>query len=342
MTEAKHTLDKSAMVRVGRQLQEARLGMGYSTGGIAPSLMAARTQIEDLEAGRMGTFYSAHYYLSLFQRYASFLKFSPEAVAAMVRELKGEPAPAPAPAMVAQDTPEPAMVAQDTPEPAIALEHSAALEPSAPLPTPAQHAPDPPISRPQPPSSSGLGDRLLALLALLAVGAVAWVLLSEQQPAQKASAPSATAASTGAPAPVPAPASASAPVPAPAPAPAVTSQDSSPPPANSPAVEAKPAPKPAPSPKPETAAGPDTDALVLRFPEKSWIWVRRADDTVSEVAVAQGSTLRFPEMPIYMVLPRPAEIQVTVRGRKATLSRNDAERDMGRFTRTMLEEAAAR
>jgi len=128
----------------------------------------------------------------------------------------------------------------------------------------------------------------------------------------------------------------------------VTSQDSSPPPANSPAVEAKPAPSPKPEtaskpgPQPETAAGPDTDALVLRFPEKSWIWVRRADDTVSEVAVAQGSTLRFPEMPIYMVLPRPAEIQVTVRGRKATLSRNDAERDMGRFTRTMLEEAAAR
>jgi hypothetical protein len=89
-------------------------------------------------------------------------------------------------------------------------------------------------------------------------------------------------------------------------------------------------------------AVPDTDALVLRFPEKSWIWVRRADDSVSEVVIAAGSTLRFPEMPIYMVLPRPAEIQVTVRGRTARLARNDNERDMGRFTRTMLEEAAAR
>jgi hypothetical protein len=80
----------------------------------------------------------------------------------------------------------------------------------------------------------------------------------------------------------------------------------------------------------------------LQFPEKSWIWVRRADDTVSEVGIAAGTTLRFEEMPIYIVLPRPGEIQVTVRGRKAGLQRNDAERDMGRFTRTMLEQATTR
>ena len=87
---------------------------------------------------------------------------------------------------------------------------------------------------------------------------------------------------------------------------------------------------------------PGTAALVLQFPEKSWIWVRRADDTVSEVGIAAGTTLRFEEMPIYIVLPRPGEIQVTVRGRKAGLQRNDAERDMGRFTRTMLEQATTR
>lgn len=106
------------------------------------------------------------------------------------------------------------------------------------------------------------------------------------------------------------------------------------------------APEPTPPSRPAPASTPaesnGTAALVLRFPEKSWIWVRRADDTVSEVGVAAGTTLRFDEMPIYVVLPRPGEIQVTVRGRKAALARNDTERDMGRFTRTMLEQATDR
>jgi outer membrane biosynthesis protein TonB len=321
MTDAKDTLDESAMVRLGRRLQEARMAMGYSTGGLAPSLMAARTQLEDIEAGRMGTFYSAHYFLSLFRRYAGFLKFSPQTVEDMVRELKGEEAQAPEaePASEAEPVPEPA------PEP----------EP-APDPDPAPEPPPPPKAPPKaPPGSSGLGDRLLALLALLAVAAVAWVLISEQgtSPTPVSVSPSPTSAATAADSPAPA-------------AVAAAPEPSAPPAAPTPTAAPLSAPEPTPPTTPAPASTPaesnGTAALVLKFPEKSWIWVRRADDTVSEVGVAAGTTLRFDEMPIYVVLPRPGEIQVTVRGRKAALARNDTERDMGRFTRTMLEQATAR
>lgn len=323
MTEGKHTLDDAAMSRLGRRLQEARLAMGYSTGGLAPSLMAARTQLEDIESGRSSTFYSPHYYLSLFQRYAAFLGFPPEAIAAMVDELKGLPPPAAQPPEPPVEQPleppaappsEPILTEELPPE---------ELSAEAPAPTPLVQTPESRATRP-PPASTGLGDRLLVLLALLAVAAVAWVLLSEQgarvAPAstvQGPAAPPEPIAPPSAP-----PATPSTPLPAPA-------ADTPPPPPSPASAVAGP-------------STPDTAALVLRFPEKSWIWVRRADDSVSEVVIAPGSTLRFEEMPIYMVLPRPAEIQVTVRGRKTTLSRNDTERDMGRFTRSMLEQAAAR
>ncbi len=327
MTDAKDTLDESAMVRLGRRLQEARMAMGYSTGGLAPSLMAARTQLEDIEAGRMGTFYSAHYFLALFQRYAAFLQFSPEAIAHMVRELKGEEAQVPEaePAPEAEPVPEPA------PEPAPELQPDPAPEPPS-VPEAAFKAPPK-----APPGSSGLGDRLLALLALLAVAAVAWVLISEQ-----GASPTPVSVSP-APAPAPAPPAPAAPAPA-APEPSAPSAAPTPAPTPTPAplMVAEPTPPSKPSPASTPAESNGTAALVLRFPEKSWIWVRRADDTVSEVGVAAGTTLRFDEMPIYVVLPRPGEIQVTVRGRKAALARNDTERDMGRFTRTMLEQATAR
>ncbi|MGA1694402.1 MAG: helix-turn-helix domain-containing protein [Burkholderiaceae bacterium] len=331
MTDAKDTLDEAAMVRLGRRLQEARLAMGYSTGGLAPSLMAARTQLEDIEAGRMGTFYSDHYYLSLYRRYAAFLKFSPEVIEDMVRELRGEalpPAPEDKPADDSQDDPqdEPADEPADDPEPPVV---PVVTEPTVPPQTEPLSQPSAPK---RPPSSSGLGDRLLALLALIAVAAVAWVLISEQG-SGSASSPVTAPLVESAPAPANAP--------APAPTPAMTPAVETPPvasPASPPASENTPAPSAAAS----STQNPGTDALVLQFPEKSWIWVRRADDTVSEVGVPAGTSLRFEEMPIYIVLPRPGEIQVTVRGRKVALQRNDAERDMGRFTRTMLEQATTR
>ena len=325
MTDAKDTLDESAMVRLGRRLQEARMAMGYSTGGLAPSLMAARTQLEDIEAGRMGTFYSAHYFLALFQRYAAFLQFSPEAIANMVRELKGEEAQAPEaePASEAEPLPEPAPVPELQPDPA--------PEPPS-VPEASFNAPPK-----APPGSSGLGDRLLALLALLAVAAVAWVLISEQgaSPTPVSVSPSPMSAATAADSPAPAAVAA-------APQPTAPPAVPTPTPTTAPLSAPEPTPPSTPAPASTPAESNGTAALVLRFPEKSWIWVRRADDSVSEVGIAAGSTLRFDEMPIYVVLPRPGEIQVTVRGRKAALARNDTERDMGRFTRTMLEQATAR
>jgi len=72
---------------------------------------------------------------------------------------------------------------------------------------------------------------------------------------------------------------------------------------------------------------------------RSWIWVRQADDSIREFAVAAGERVVFEQMPIYIVLARPEQAEVKISGRPVRLGRNDAERDLGRFGRSQLIEA---
>ena len=72
---------------------------------------------------------------------------------------------------------------------------------------------------------------------------------------------------------------------------------------------------------------------------RSWIWVRQADDSIREFAVAAGERVVFEQMPIYIVLARPEQAEVKISGRPVRLGRNDAERDLGRFGRSQLIDA---
>jgi cytoskeletal protein RodZ len=139
------------------------------------------------------------------------------------------------------------------------------------------------------------------------------------------------------------------------PSPAVASAPSAPasavpaaPPTNTgtpamPAVTASSAAKgPAGSNSPEAAAvGGVSGAPAMEIVPtgRSWIWVRQADDSIREFAVAAGERVVFEQMPIYIVLARPEQAEVKISGRPVRLGRNDAERDLGRFGRSQLIEA---
>jgi cytoskeletal protein RodZ len=88
------------------------------------------------------------------------------------------------------------------------------------------------------------------------------------------------------------------------------------------------------------ASGPSgLPAMEIVPTGRSWIWVRQADDSIREFAVAAGERVVFEQMPIYIVLARPEQAEVKISGRPVRLGRNDAERDLGRFGRSQLIEA---
>ena len=149
-----------------------------------------------------------------------------------------------------------------------------------------------------------------------------------------------------------APAAASAPSAAPAAAPAKPPVAAPTTPAATPSTPATPAPSaataassatpPASTPASVTAAAsgtPGVPAMEIVPTGRSWIWVRQADESVREFAVAAGDRVVFEQMPIYIVLARPEQAEVKISGRPVRLGRNDAERDLGRFGRSQLIEA---
>ena len=77
-------------------------------------------------------------------------------------------------------------------------------------------------------------------------------------------------------------------------------------------------------------------ALVIRFNVKGWIWVRDFDETVKEFVVQSGQTVRFNDLPIFIVVPFPDQLTVTVNNRPVTLRRNDDEKNHARYSRSML------
>ena len=130
----------------------------------------------------------------------------------------------------------------------------------------------------------------------------------------------------------PGPSSAPTQAPAPPPAPAA-------PPAPSPATPSAPPVAPPAAPATQGAA-PKGPELELTFRTKGWVWVRESNDQVREFVVQEGGTVRFQEVPIFIVLPAPDQIDAKVLGRPVSLKRTEDEKNHGRFTRTMLRQAA--
>lgn len=270
------------------------------------------------------------------------LKASPQA-AGRPEDLSPEPAPAPAP--MQEDRPAPRLIAS---------------KPSSRL-APEQR-------------SKGFGWGSLVVFMSLALLA-AWLVtdqgedrktpLPNEAPraapveAEPPPAPEPPPVPPSAPAPSPAPAPPAVRAPAPSPAnPAGSSAPSSAPAAPSVVAPPRPAPSPAPPAAAPPAAAPPADAkppssalpaatavssgapAIEIVPEgPSWIWVRQADESVREFAVAARERVVFEQMPIYLVLARPEQAAVKISGRPVRLGRNDSERDLGRFGRSQLLEA---
>ena len=77
-------------------------------------------------------------------------------------------------------------------------------------------------------------------------------------------------------------------------------------------------------------------AMAIRFNVKGWVWVREFDDNVREFVVQPGQTVRFSELPIFVVVPSPDQHTVTVNNQSVTLRRNDDEKNHARYSRSML------
>jgi hypothetical protein len=80
----------------------------------------------------------------------------------------------------------------------------------------------------------------------------------------------------------------------------------------------------------------NASAMAIRFNVKGWIWVRDSDESVKEFVVQSGQTVRFNDLPIFIVVPFPDQLTVTVNNKPVTLRRNDDEKNHGRYSRSML------
>jgi hypothetical protein len=80
----------------------------------------------------------------------------------------------------------------------------------------------------------------------------------------------------------------------------------------------------------------NASAMAIRFNVKGWIWVRDFDESVKEFVVQSGQTVRFNNLPIFIVVPFPDQLTVTVNNKLVTLRRNDDEKNHARYSRSML------
>lgn len=77
-------------------------------------------------------------------------------------------------------------------------------------------------------------------------------------------------------------------------------------------------------------------AMSIRFNVKGWVWVREFDDNVREFVVQSGQTVRFNDLPVFLVVPFPDQLTVRVENQPVTLRRNDDEKNHARYSRSML------
>ncbi len=372
MSGSERQFDESLVRLQAQRLQDARLAIGLTIHDFVQPLSTSRSQLDAIERANLDAFYAPYYYERLFRRYAETLSFSSQAIDEMVTAFSPQPPSVDVPGSAlpsAQPTPttQGSIAASpdgvDVVEPTLKASPQAAGRPEdlSPEPAPAPMQEDRPAPRliaSKPSSrlapeqrSKGFGWGSLVVFMSLALLA-AWLVTDQGEdrktplPNEAPRAAPVEAEPPPAPEPPPVPPSAPAPSPAPAP-PAVRAPAPSPAnPAGSSAPSSAPAAAPPADAKPPSSALPAATAVSSGAPAieivpegPSWIWVRQADESVREFAVAARERVVFEQMPIYLVLARPEQAAVKISGRPVRLGRNDSERDLGRFGRSQLLEA---
>lgn len=356
----------------GQRLQDARLAQDISVDTVMRELRVTRLQIAGIESGNPKSFYNENFFIDLLKRYARLLNFSESAIAKMVsppvievvKSAESEVQMAPlagsaddaAPAKSeAVESPGDTSAAVQTPVAEMQADNDLVTATDPVHPTPLDDRP----------TQTKSGSRMVGLLALLVLvgGGVAVGLqmtASTDQPAvTKASTTVTPAAAPPDGAAVPPNASGvpnaagadlvkseSSGVPVSAQT-AVTPAKAAPAPVAAPAAGAgKPAEtKPSQAEASEATKTDDAQAanktivdtpMTLTAKQKSWIWVRDASDQVRQFGVSQGQTVKFDQLPIYIVVHDPTVFEVIIGNKVVPLVRNNEERNVARHTRTDL------
>lgn len=335
----------------GQRLQDARLAQDISVDTVMRELRVTRLQIAGIESGNPKSFYNESFFIDLLKRYARLLNFSEAAIAKMVSPPVIEevvspaaaPAPAPGPAQAAEER-----VQEQVPE-SIEVQVQEPVESTPPEGVVLAHH-ETQAAAPK------RGSRLVGLMGLVVlVGAgVALGLQMTQSTDPTPVATTTTAIASATPAASEAPAASPSAVPN-APAGSAASEPAAGAAPAAPTVLAEPSPpkpeaakseKPA-QPKPSsesTSAEPDQapaqtivdTPMTLTAKQKSWIWVRDASDQVRQFGVAQGQTVKFDQLPIFIVVHDPTVFEVIIGNKVVPLVRNNDERNVARHTRTDL------
>ncbi len=339
----------------GQRLQDARLAQDISVDAVMRELKVTRLQIAGIESGNPKSFYNETFFVDLLKRYARLLNFSETAIAKMVTPpvlevIESSPA-APVPPESSVDEATGQATGQATTQVTNDVNTEADDAKDA-------HALDSTAASPK------AGSRWMGLLALVGVVgagiAVGLQVTDSSQPSTLASAP---VAATAAPSTSPTPQAGTAPTAtgaepaAPAAKPVAESLTAAPAPNPAPAA---PEPVPSAAKKPELTKAPETKPIapspqkveaepeqaatktivdtpmVLTAKRKSWIWVRDATDQVRQFGVAEGQTVKFDQLPIYIVVHDPTGFEVVIGNKVIPLVRNNEERNVARHTRTDL------
>ncbi|MFZ9758828.1 MAG: helix-turn-helix domain-containing protein [Burkholderiaceae bacterium] len=361
---------------MGLILRDARLARDINPRDLETELRTTYRHLLAIEEGQMRLFYSDSFFCDLFTRYAVQLGFSSEQAQDMRLALHGEgPLVASEPEEV-ESEPEPEHDSEPKPESSPALESDPAsdqdakpeLSPAAEL-SPAPES-DPASEReakqkvqlePEPTRSSDASQSLGSLWfwGAIAIGLVLAVVILTLEASPEASNPVAAEKpqvsvkpTTVPEKPTTSPESAPAATSAEASAATLTSPAATPTssPATSEAEQQEPVAAPAPEPPKERRVSESIlvsaldapasftagAAMAIRFNVKGWVWVREFDDNVREFVVQPGQTVRFSELPIFLVVPFPDQLSVSVDSRPVTLRRNDDEKNHARYSRSML------
>jgi hypothetical protein len=346
---------------VGRRLHEARLARGVNPRALEPELRTTYRHLLAIEEGHTRLFYSESFYYDLFTRYALLLGFSLADTEQMIALMQtpvpplGSEGVTTAPNSLPPPQAEVEASGVSTEEPAgqaALLLGSPAISPSATAADPQSLkkesvAPDPLQTK----RSYSLLPKIFYVF-LIALVLALWMVSQENDDAppavpalperDKSEAPAGGNGTAGA-SPAASASTGGSGAEAAAPQPAALTNPQPPAPAADVALGAAPATPTADAvsvPTPVSAAPQAIPELELTFRTKGWIWVREANDVVREFVVPEGGTVRFQEMPIFIVLPAPDQIDVRVIGRTVSLKRTEDDKNHGRYTRTMLRQAA--
>jgi transcriptional regulator with XRE-family HTH domain len=352
----------------GQRLQDARLAQDISVDTVMRELRVTRLQIAGIESGNPKSFYNENFFIDLLKRYARLLNFSEPAIVKMISPPVIEVVTPPEPEV---QTARLAGSAEDA-APAKSEVVDSPADTSAPTQTPVAE-PQPaidstdeahPTSLDDKSTQAKSGSRVVGLLALLVLvgGGVALGLQmtgSTDQPAVTTASTTVTPAAAppdGAAVPpaasgasnaagvdlvksessaVPVSAQTAATPASAAPAAAAVKPDAAKPAETEPAQTS--APDPQKADEEQTSAKTIVDTpMTLTAKQKSWIWVRDASDQVRQFGVAQGQTVKFDQLPIYIVVHDPTVFEVIIGNKVIPLVRNNEERNVARHTRTDL------